>query len=247
MSTKRSNEKRKKEEQVVELLLYNSCTNAFRQIHNFSSERIFAPTFEYGGPSARSCHKLCLDDERRHIFTLGRYLDSSMRLPEHLKSDFYIYDIENNKWSLITEDTGAMGGPSLIFDHQMCMDVEKNTIYVFGGRVLTHNQSFNERMLPSEQVCSGLYGYHVPTNAWTKLKPEFSSDKITTSNELRSRIGHSMLFNPRSRLMYIFAGQQYREYLNDFFTYNVDTNEVHIISDGSRKDGNESSYLKINL
>lgn len=38
---------------------------------------------------------------------------------------------------MITDDTAAMGGPSLVFDHQICMDVEKNTIYVFGGRILT--------------------------------------------------------------------------------------------------------------
>lgn len=30
-----------------------------------------------------------------------------------------------------------MGGPGLVFDHQMVMDVEKQNIYVFGGRILT--------------------------------------------------------------------------------------------------------------
>lgn len=48
-----------------------------------------------------------------------------------------MYDIENNKWTQITEDTAALGGPRLIFDHQMVMDVENRIIYVFGGRVLT--------------------------------------------------------------------------------------------------------------
>lgn len=48
-----------------------------------------------------------------------------------------MYDIEMNTWTLITEDTAHMGGPELIFDHQMCMDVNKRTIYVFGGRILT--------------------------------------------------------------------------------------------------------------
>lgn len=38
-----------------------------------------------GGPSARSCHKMCLDYERKQIFTLGRYLDSSMRTGDNLK------------------------------------------------------------------------------------------------------------------------------------------------------------------
>lgn len=48
-----------------------------------------------------------------------------------------MYDIDSNQWTLITDDTAAMGGPSLVFDHQICMDVEKNTIYIFGGRILT--------------------------------------------------------------------------------------------------------------
>lgn len=48
-----------------------------------------------------------------------------------------MYDIENNKWTLITEDTAAMGGPKLIFDHQMVIDIRQQTLYVFGGRVLT--------------------------------------------------------------------------------------------------------------
>ena len=54
----------------------------------------------------------------------------------YFQSDFYMYDIVNNRWTLITDDTHAMGGPELIFDHQMAMDVEKQTIYVFGGRIL---------------------------------------------------------------------------------------------------------------
>ena len=48
-----------------------------------------------------------------------------------------MYDIIRASWTLITEDTGSMGGPSLVFDHQMAIDVEKQHIYVFGGRMLT--------------------------------------------------------------------------------------------------------------
>lgn len=38
-----------------------------------------------GGPSARSCHKVCLDYNHKQMFTLGRYLDPSMRTPDMLK------------------------------------------------------------------------------------------------------------------------------------------------------------------
>lgn len=47
-----------------------------------------------------------------------------------------MYDIGSGKWTLITEDTYAMGGPRLVFDHQMAIDVERRTLFVFGGRVL---------------------------------------------------------------------------------------------------------------
>jgi hypothetical protein len=47
-----------------------------------------------------------------------------------------MYDIESGKWTLITEDTSAMGGPKLIFDHQMAIDTDQHTVYVFGGREL---------------------------------------------------------------------------------------------------------------
>lgn len=71
------------------------------------------------GPSARSCHKMCIDSQRRQIYTLGRYLDSSVRNSKSLKSDFYCYDIDANTWTLLSEDTSADGGPKLVFDHQV--------------------------------------------------------------------------------------------------------------------------------
>ena len=38
-----------------------------------------------GGPSARSCHKMCLDPIRKKIYTLGRYLDVAIRSVDTLK------------------------------------------------------------------------------------------------------------------------------------------------------------------
>ncbi|XP_023228527.1 muskelin-like [Centruroides sculpturatus] len=187
------------------------------------------------GPSPRSCHKMCLDSERKKIFTLGKYLDSTMRTPENLKSDFHVYDIDTNKWTQITDDTAAMGGPKLIFDHQMCMDIGKNTIYVFGGRILNSNLATVDDRLCTEPSFSGLYAYHVPTNTWHKLRDD-SSNVNLGPQEIKSRIGHSMLFHEKSRLLYIFAGQRSKEYLSDFFTYNVDSDEVEIICDGTQSE-----------
>lgn len=99
--------------------------------------RICTDAANQGGPSPRSCHKMVLDTKRKQIFILGRYLDMQFRSSESVQSDFYMYDIQLNKWLLICEDTSVLGGPFLIFDHQMCMDVEERTLYVFGGRVLS--------------------------------------------------------------------------------------------------------------
>ncbi|XP_063226200.1 muskelin isoform X2 [Bacillus rossius redtenbacheri] len=199
-----------------------------------------------GGPSARSCHKICIDPERRQIFTLGRYLDTLYRTLDNIKSDFYMYDIDSNTWTLISEDTGEMGGPQLIFDHQMCMDSKQRKIYVFGGRVLTRQAGIviDERASAgcislignSEPVFSGLFSYHVPTNTWSKLCDDISWPSSPGFPTIRSRVGHSMLFHPGCRKLFIFAGQRCKEYLNDFFTYNVDTQEIEQISEGNKKD-----------
>ncbi|XP_018018491.1 muskelin [Hyalella azteca] len=248
-----------------------------------------------GGPSPRSCHKLCLDSERRQLFTLGRYVDSKMRTADNLKSDFYLYELDSGRWTLITEDTAEVGGPRLVFDHQMVMDAEKRVIYVFGGRVLTQSRwegvslenersvSSNGGFSPAELQFSGLYRYDVATNTWTCLREDdpaparsstgtftgrvsdisrdapaspsvsaavaassssrslnssnisspstSSSSSSSGSSSLRSRVGHSMLFHPITRQLFILAGQRNKEYLTDFFTYQVDTDVITCINE----------------
>jgi len=44
-----------------------------------------------------------------------------------------------------------------------------------------------------------------------------------------------MLFHQGKRLLYIFAGQRGREFLSDFITYNVDTQEIALMLDGNNQ------------
>ena len=76
-----------------------------------------------------------MDETRKQIFILGKFIESNLRTVDTLKSDFYVYDTTARRWTLITDDTAAMGGPAPIFDHQMACDSEKSTVYVFGGKV----------------------------------------------------------------------------------------------------------------
>ncbi|RXM28953.1 Muskelin [Acipenser ruthenus] len=178
-------------------------------------------TEKENGPSARSCHKMCIDSQRRQIYTLGRYLDSSVRNSKSLKSDFYRYDIDTNTWTLLSEDTSADVGPKLVFDHQMCMDSEKHMIYTFGGRILTCSGNVDDTRTNEPQF-SGLYAYHCQSNTWKLLREDSCN---AGPEDVQSRIGHCMLFHTRSKT-----------YLNDFFSYDVDSDHVEIISDGTKKD-----------
>ncbi|KAJ3612188.1 hypothetical protein NHX12_020464 [Muraenolepis orangiensis] len=189
-------------------------------------------TEKESGPSARSCHKMCMDSQRRQIYTLGRYLDSSVRNSKSLKSDFYRYDVDANVWTLLSEDTAADGGPKLVFDHQMCMDSEKHMIYTFGGRILTCNGSMEDSRA-SEPQFSGLFAYHCQAGTWSLLRDDSCN---AGPEDVQSRIGHCMLFHTRNRCLYVFGGQRSKTYLNDFFSYDVDADHMEIISDGTKKD-----------
>lgn len=46
----------------------------------------------------------------------------------------------------------------------------------------------------------------------------------------------SEFYLQKRRLLYVFAGQRLKEYLNDFFIYNVDIGQIDIIIDGIKKD-----------
>lgn len=60
----------------------------------------------------------------------------------YFQSGFYVYDIDQCKWIVITEDAYSMGGPAQLFDHQMCMDMEHQTIYVYGGKIQGYALTF---------------------------------------------------------------------------------------------------------
>jgi len=193
---------------------------------------LFQNTEAEGGPPPRSCHKMVLDPTYRQLFVLGRYVERTLRDSlSAIKSDFYLYDITSNKWTQITDDTGAMGGPNLIFDHQMCLDNEKRKIYVFGGQSLHSNINGDER--PDKRF-SGLYVYHISTNTWKCIWED--GQTISKGPPVKSRTGHSMLFNTADRCLYIFGGQRKRagrdEYINDFLTFDVDSETVNFLSDG---------------
>ncbi|XP_066911646.1 muskelin-like [Clytia hemisphaerica] len=181
-----------------------------------------------GGPTARSCHKVCIDTKRRDMYLLGRFLDGTARGQIEVKSDFYRYDLDTGVWEVLSTDTHSDGGPHLIFDHQMLYDEISDKIFVFGGRILTNTH--DDQTL--EPLFSGLFSYHIQSKTWTKIRedPALSGMTPRSQQSTRARSGHSMLIDSNRRLLYVFAGQRgNKEYLSDFFSYHLDSGEVKAI------------------
>lgn len=185
------------------------------------------------GPSPRSCHKMCLDTRHKRLYTLGHYLEHEWRSSTPsggLAGDFYVYHILENRWEAISMDTESDGGPGLIYDHQMCLDSEKQLLYVFGGRVLSVNPTSS-----NDSTYSGLFRFDLVARTWSQVRGD--------DRTLRSRIGHSMLLHDER--LYIFAGQRHKDYLSDFYVYDLGTDRVREVSrDSSRQGGPDAGFTQ---
>ncbi|KAI0949078.1 hypothetical protein AcW1_008781 [Taiwanofungus camphoratus] len=132
-------------------------------------------------------------------------------------SEFYRYHtrgLDAGKWDLLSFDTASSGGPPLIFDHQMVIDSEAQKIYVSGGRVVDGDWESCK--------CSGLYAYDIHTGMWEMLQSDASSSYPCIS----SRWGHSMLLEPTSRVLFIFAGKRGDEYMSDMYAFHIPSGTV---------------------
>ncbi|KAF5357318.1 hypothetical protein D9758_005835 [Tetrapyrgos nigripes] len=213
-----------------------------------------ATSREHNAPGPRSCHKMVHDSKTGCIYVLGRLGDdeaqdsgparsgadapstptpSSSSKP--VSSEFYRYHIESAKWTCLNYDAASSNGPPLIFDHQMVMDSEAQMLYVFGGRVV--DGDWNSLKF------SGLYSYSVQINKWRLLQhPDNSSH---ASVMIPSRFGHSMVLEPNTRTLYIFAGQRDSKYLSDMYAYDIATNTTtEIFSNFTSAGGPEACFTQ---
>ena len=137
-------------------------------------------------------------------------MDPDSRPNTELDSDFWKYEVKNDRWVKLSANTAAEGGPDLIYDHQMILDSKKRNLYVYGGRKISPD--------PTQINYSGLYCYSIGEKRWRNI-----TGNSVENTEIKPRIGHSMLFNDKTREIYIFAGQRHKDFLADFHVYNVDT------------------------
>ncbi|XP_037947851.1 muskelin [Teleopsis dalmanni] len=207
---------------LSDLWMYNIMNNHWSLLYEHSEK--------FNGPSPRSCHKMIFDPVSENIFMLGRYLDNSIRTTDYIKSDFFLYDTRQQTWLQICDDTSQVGGPHLVYDHQMCIDADKRTIYIFGGKILTPRSVTNSTLNDPEY--SGLFSYHIATNTWTQIfvdchHPTASKPEVLS---IKSRVTHCMVFHNKDRKLYIYGGQRGKEDMEDFVTYDVDAQVLSVIN-----------------
>ncbi|ORY89609.1 Muskelin N-terminus-domain-containing protein [Leucosporidium creatinivorum] len=137
------------------------------------------------------------------------------------KADFWRYKAVGpgrGKWELLCEDTGAVGGPKLLFDHQMFVHSQTQRLFVFGGK----NQHLpGGASDDSDDRHSGMFCYDIQKGVWSHLFGDPTSTDTFRAERLLSRFGHSMLYDERASTIYVFSGQRGDTYLSDMWAIKI--------------------------
>ena len=208
-------------------------------------QEISRDTRAQGGPSPRSCHNICINEELGHIYIIGRFFDEeeSSSRSARATGDFYRYNIAEGTWTVLSMDTVSDGGPSLVMEAQMCVSKKSNKLYVFGGKLAgggggggasgSRDGSSGGGVVDG---FGGLYEYDCTASTWKLLRTDESEGSDCV--KLRSRQGHSMMHHEHQNALYFFGGKRQTEYLSDFYKYCIDSGElVEISRDTSKQDG----------
>ncbi|KAI0063548.1 hypothetical protein BV25DRAFT_1990545 [Artomyces pyxidatus] len=201
-------------------------------------------------PGPRSCHKMVFDPATGSIYLLGGLSDSDGHpeetsggtmppAPIPRQADFYCYHTRGSdagKWQQLSADTTQSGGPPPVFDHQMVMDFDRRVMYVGGGRV-------NDGASDSIKY-SGLYSYDVATAEWRLLQPR--GNPSAAQPPLSRRFGHSMVFEPSDRMLFIFGGMEDGDrYLSDMYAYHIDSNTAtEVFSNFTASGGPDKTFTQ---
>ncbi|KAF7990606.1 hypothetical protein HCN44_000411 [Aphidius gifuensis] len=88
----------------------------------------------------RSGHQMVLDLNNEILYLFGGW-DGRQDLADLWSFDIKLNKCNSTELTLISNDTYSVGGPPLIFDHQLSIDHDKRMIYGFGGRILLSSSS----------------------------------------------------------------------------------------------------------
>ncbi|KAG7098462.1 hypothetical protein E1B28_000408 [Marasmius oreades] len=212
-----------------DLWVYDICKRTWRSLDESTSSQLEAP-----GP--RSCHKMVHDPTSNSLYVLGKLPESDelktrqngntpasrdrIAPSRTSASEFYRYDVEGRTWEQLTDPAGV-GGPSLLFDHQMAIDGDRRIIYVSGGRVGDGEGWSNTKY-------SGMYSYSLQHKKWLLL--QHLETGVHSTVVIPPRFGHSMVLDPTTQTLFLFAGQHGDNFLSDLYSYDINTSTAKELS-----------------
>eukprot|EP00128_Syssomonas_multiformis_P002301 Colp12_sorted_trinity150504_noHs@9762 len=201
-------------------------------------------------PGMRGGHQMCIDSEGGMVYLLGGW-DGTRDL-----ADFWCFSIAENRWICISENTANQGGPGPRSCHKICFDDVNKRIYTLGRYV-----DPDSRQLTS--LKSDFHCYDVESGTWTLLSnntqeqggPDLIYDHQMCIDPLTDSI---LVFGGRTiptgtapdniysgLYLYIFAGQRNKDYLSDFYIYNIDTDTVvEMTKDSSKQGGPDAGFTQ---
>ncbi|RKP25975.1 Muskelin N-terminus-domain-containing protein [Syncephalis pseudoplumigaleata] len=183
-------------ENLDDLWYYNMDTGDWTLIHRH--------TFDYNGPPPSSCHQMSYDTVSEELYVFGRFIE---RKPPITESDarpvLYAFNTRAGLWRRVQKDTQAVGGPPLLYDHQMIIDSEARVLYVSGGRAIRPAHT------SKAPVYAGLYAYDMEHDQWQILCNDVPMDETQQGDAFTARSAHSMMLDAREKMLYLFCGQKH--------------------------------------
>ena len=114
----------------------------------------------------------------------------------------YIFSLSSQTFSLVQPSTS----PQARYYHSMCFVPEENKVYLFGG----YNQS---------GVLNDFWFFDINTKTW---------QLVQNTTPLQARFGYKMVYVPKNKKIYIFAGQKgfsTTDFLSDIWSYDITKRE----------------------
>lgn len=129
-------------------------------------------------------------------------------------NDVWLLDASTKRWAKVAT-RGAVPTPR---DSHTAVEIDKNLLFVYGGKSIS----------PHGEVCLG-DAFVLNTDTWTW------QEVLVDQSVIKPRYGHSAVYNPENRLVYIFGGARSeismsqaaatQIWLHDLITISVDSNK----------------------
>ncbi|QRW07906.1 Muskelin [Ceratobasidium sp. AG-Ba] len=148
-------------------------------------------------PPGRGGHQLCVDPDSGLIYLFGGW-DGSKNL-----ADFWSYSIAKRRWTMLSEDTCADGGPSARSCHNMVFSSSTGNHYILGQL----KEAPKPGASPQPQRGDGDFFMHFTRGSERGTWADLSSGGLESVGGPPSLSDPQMVIDEEKRVLYVFGGR----------------------------------------